>query len=424
MADREAVSNWFSSRKFGLFLHFGLYAIEGWHEQDQMRRRIPRPEYVKLIDRFNPTQFNADAIIDLAQSAGMEYVCLTTKHHDGFCLWDTKQTDFNVMHSPYRRDMVAQLAEACHGRKFALGLYYSVVDWHQPNYPNQGRHHEIEGPQPGDSPDWNKYLSFLTAQVRELLTNYGDVRHFFWDMNVPEHRDPSINQMMRSLQPNMVINNRGFDEGDFGTPEREYQDSENARTLRFARPTEACNSVGTQSWGYRTDEDYYSSAFLIQSMDQMMCRGAHYLLNVGPDETGRIPVKAAAIVSEIGNWYARTRESFADAEPCSDLTTNSDVMLTRRGNTIYVHLKNPVRADAIVLPPLKVLPEKATLLNTGEPLECSTDLVPVYWRKNQRVLRIRQLPRKLLHGGETLVIRLDFNADPASTDEGVAAFVG
>ncbi len=422
MADNPAVSAWFASRKFGLFLHFGLYAIEGWHEQDQMRRRIPRNEYGKLINRFNPTRFDPEAILDLAEQAGMEYVCLTTKHHDGFCLWDTKQTDFNVMNSPHGRDIVGQLAEACHKRKFPLGLYYSVVDWHQPNYPNQGRHHEIPGPQPGDSPDWEKYMSFLRAQVRELLTGYGEVRHFFWDMNVPKHVDSSVNQMMRSLQPRMVINNRGFDEGDFGTPEREYQESENARTYRFARPTEACNSVGTQSWGYRADEDYYSTAFLIQSMDQMMARGAHYLLNVGPDATGQIPDDAATIVSQIGRWYAQTREAFADTEPCSNLTTNSEVMLTRRGNTLYAHLNNPVRADAVLLPPLKTLPTNATLLNTGQTLECSTEVVPAYWGKNQRFLRIRRLPRHLLGGGETLVIRLDFDTDPTASTEGVSHF--
>lgn len=424
MTDIPAVSDWFATRKFGLFLHFGLYAIEAWHEQDQMRRRIPRNEYGKLITRFNPTRFDPDAILDLAQDAGMEYVCLTTKHHDGFCLWDTKQTEFNVMNSPYGRDIVGQLAEACHKRKFPLGLYYSVVDWHQPNYPNEGRHHEIPGPQPGDSPDWEKYMSFLRAQVRELLTGYGEVRHFFWDMNVPKHVDPSVNQMMRSLQPTMVINNRGFDEGDFGTPEREYQESENARTYRFARPTEACNSVGTQSWGYRADEDYYSTAFLIQSMDQMMARGAHYLLNVGPDATGQIPDDAATIVLQIGRWYARTREAFADTVPCSNLTTNRDVMLTRRGNTVYAHLNNPVRAEAVLLPPMRTLPTNATLLNTGQTLECSTEVVPAYWGKNQQVLRIRRLPRHLLGGGETLVIRLDFDTDPTAADTGVTAFVG
>lgn len=278
------------------------------------------------------------------------------------------------MQSPYGRDIVGQLADACHRRNFPLGLYYSVVDWHHPSYPNEGRHHELAGAEDGDQPDWERYMNYLQAQVRELCTQYGEIRHFFWDMNVPKFRDPSVNAMLRSLQPNMVINNRGFDDGDFGTPEREYHKDDTDRSTWFDRPTEACNSVGTQSWGYRKDEDYYTSAFLIQSIDEMMSKGAHYLLNVGPDADGRIPDVASAILSDIGDWYGRTREAFSDTQPCAELTVNRDVLLTRRGNVVYVHLKNPVKSDAVVLPPIGEEPSTAVLLNTGEGLESSIDV--------------------------------------------------
>ena len=408
MSDRNPVDRWFCRNRLGLFLHFGLYSIEGWHEQDQMRRRIPRLEYQKLISRFNPKRFDPEAILDLAESVGMEYVCLTAKHHDGFCLWDTRETDFNVMHSPYGRDIVGELAHACERRSFPLGLYYSVVDWHHPNYPNRGRHHELAEPEPGDTPEWDQYMQYLRAQVRELCTHYGEIRHFFWDMNVPEFRDPSVNELLRSLQPNLVINNRGFDDGDFGTPERESQNGSVNRTRCFDRPTEACNSVGTQSWGYRRDEDYYTTPFLIQCIDSMMARGAHYLLNVGPDAGGRIPDVAASILSGIGDWYGRTREAFADTEPCTKLTTNQDVLLSRRGNVIYVHLSNPVKSDAVVLPPLNEPPLEAVLLNSGHELESSIDVLPAYWTDNARVLRIKGLPAETLSGKETLVIKLRF----------------
>ncbi len=405
------IDEWFSARKLGLFLHFGLYSIEGWHEQDQMRRRIPRIEYENLISRFNPAAFDPDRILKLAEAVGMEYVCLTTKHHDGFCLWDSKQTDFNVMHSPYGMDIVRKMADACHARGFPLGLYYSVVDWHHPNYPNHGRHHELAGPEPGDAPNWSLYMDYLRAQVQELCTNYGEIRHFFWDMNVPGHFDPTVNAMLRSLQPNIVINDRGFDDGDFGTPEREDQKDDTDRATCFARPTEACNSVGTQSWGYRKDEDYYTSTFLIQSIDEMMTKGAHYLLNVGPDANGRIPEVASAILSEIGDWYGRTYEAFSDTQPCSELTTNPDVLMTRRGNMIYVHLRNPVKSNAVVLPPLSEMPSEAVLLNTGDALDCSIDVLPGYWKDNLHMLRIKGLRQELLNGGETLVVRLRFAHD-------------
>jgi alpha-L-fucosidase len=408
MSKRTHVDEWFSSRKLGLFLHFGLYSIEGWHEQDQMRRRIPRSVYEQLIQRFNPVDFDADAILDLAEHVGMKYVCLTTKHHDGFCLWNTKQTEFNVMQSPYGSDIVGQLADACHRRNFPLGLYYSVVDWHHPSYPNQGRHHELPGPEDGDEPDWYRYMDYLKAQIRELCTNYGEIAHFFWDMNVPEFTDPSINEMLRSLQPRMVINNRGFDEGDFGTPEREYQKSETDRTASFARPTEACNSVGTQSWGYRKDEDYYTSQFLMQSIDAMMAKGAHYLLNVGPDTKGGIPDAASELLEEIGEWYGRVREAFSGTTPCTELTTNQQVLLTRRESTVYVHLSMPVRADAVLLPPLYSLPSSATILNTGDRLECSLDVLPSYWKNGSKVLRIKGISRQLLARNEIVILKLVF----------------
>ena len=404
----ETIQKWFSQRKLGLFLHFGLYSIEGWHEQDQMRRRIPSEEYGQLIHRFNPTAFDPDQILDLAESVGMEYVCLTTKHHDGFCLWDTHETDFNVMHSPYGKDIVRQLADACHRRHFPLGLYYSVVDWHHPNYPNQGRHHELPGPKSGDAPDWNRYVEFLKRQVRELCTQYGEIRHFFWDMNVPAFNDPSINALLRSLQPALVINNRGFDDGDFGTPERDYNLSETNQQIRFSRPTEACNSVGAQSWGYRRDEDYYSSDYLISTIDSTLAKGGHYLLNVGPDATGVIPEPARQILHEIGDWYRQTREAFGDAEPASNLTSNRDVLLTRRGQTLYVHLTAPAKADAVVLSPISQNPQNAILLNTGETLRTSVDLLPTHWQDGNKVLCIKGLPRNRL-SGETLVVRLDFD---------------
>jgi len=419
VTDQDPVSEWFAKPRLGLFLHFGLYAIEGWHEQDQMRRHIPRAVYEKLIDRFNPVAFDAERILDLAESVGMEYVCLTTKHHDGFCLWDTKQTDFNVMHAPCGRDLVGELAAACHRRGFALGLYYSVADWHHPNYPNQGRHHELERPEPGDQPDWEKYLAFLREQVRELCTGYGEIRHFFWDMNVPKHQDPSINDMIRTLQPRVVINNRGFDDGDFGTPERGYDDS-----VPFVRPTEACNSVGTQSWGYRADEDYYSSHYLIDRIDAALARRAHYLLNVGPDGSGSIPAEAVRLLGEIGAWYAKTREAFSDTVPCPELTSNPNVRLTRRANTLYVHLKMPVGADAIILPPISQLPAKAVLLNTGEELRCSNEMLPMYWKNADLSLRIKRLPRDRFGGPETLVIRLDFDGPLSISNCEIVEFKG
>lgn len=407
--------DWFFERRFGLFVHWGLYAIPGWHEQHQWRGRVPRTEYVRLAGQWNPTNYNPDAWLDLAEAVGMRYICLTAKHHDGFCLWNTKQTAYNTMNTPYGRDIVGMLADACHRRRFPLCLYYSIADWHHPNYPNQGRHHELP-PQPGDDPNWEKYLVFLRAQVRELCTNYGEIHGFWWDMNVAGTADPSINEMIRALQPRAVINDRGFDAGDFGTPERDYdRGADDART--FDRATEACQSVGVESWGWRRDEDYHADRHLLRSINKYLARGANYLLNVGPTADGAIPSEAAAILGRIGAWYGAVRESLEDVEPASDLTANRDVLLTRRGNTLYVHLHKDPISDVVKLKPIAVAPRRAILLNTGDPVEFALDLVPSEHVERRSYLRLRKLPVNRL-ADTVLVVKLEFDRSPTPDGRG------
>ncbi len=414
--------DWWFQKRFGMFIHWGLYAIHGWHEQEQWRARVPRAEYIKLASQWNPVKFNPDKWIDLAEQTGMQYLCVTTKHHDGFCLWDTKQTRYNTMNSPYGKDVVRMLADACHRRNFPLCLYYSIADWHQPNYPNQGRHHELP-PQPGDSPDLMKYLEFLKAQVRELCTNYGEIHGFWWDMNVDKHVDPSINDMIRKLQPTAVINNRGFDEGDFGTPERDYEKNVDA-PMSFEKRTEACQSVGMESWGYRKNEDFYTDRHLMRSIDKYLARDANYLLNVGPSGDSTIPKEYAAILHRIGRWYRAVKESFTDTVPASHLTANRNVLLTRKGNNLYVHLNTDPVGEVVKLKPLTIAPRKATLLNNGKPVECSLDwvpsehvdqakylLVPGEQIKRGGYLRLRKLPSNEL-ANTVMVVKLEFDRLP------------
>jgi alpha-L-fucosidase len=411
--------DWFFERRFGLFIHWGLYAIPGWHEQHQWRGRVPRSEYVKLVEQWNPVKYDPDAWLDLAESVGMRYICLTTKHHDGFCLWDTRQTTYNTMNTPYGRDIILMLADACHRRSFPLCLYYSIADWHHLNYPNEGRHHELP-PQPGDDPDWERYLEFLKAQVRELCTHYGELHGFWWDMNVPQTVDPSINAMIRQLQPNAVINNRGFDEGDFGTPERDYDTGAEA-VLGFDRPTEACQSIGIESWGYRQDEDYYTDRHLLRSIDRYLARDAKYLLNVGPMADGTIPPEARALLERIGTWYQAVRESLEGVQPASHLTTNRDVLLTRRGNWLYVHLHRDPLSEAVKLKPIDVAPRRATLLNTGQPVEFAVELVPTEHMEQKPCLRLKRLPVNEL-ANTVLVVKLEFDHLPDSGGQPLSGY--
>lgn len=398
--------DWFFDHRYGMFVHWGLYSIPGWHEQHQWRGRVSRDEYMKLAAQWNPKKFNPEQWLDLMEEAGMKYITLTTKHHDGFCLWDTKQTRFNTMNTPYKKDVIGMLSDACHKRKIPLCLYYSIADWNQPNYPNQGRHHELP-PQPQDSPDWDKYMVFLKEQVRELCTNYGEIHGFWWDMNVPVYKDTSVNSLIRKLQPKAVINNRGFDEGDFGTPERDY-DSAAAEAKGFSTLVEACQSVGMESWGYKKDEDFYTDRHLISSIDRYLARDANYLLNVGPTGEGIIPAEAADILKRIGKWKKSVDESYQQVQTDSELVSAPGVLVTKRDNTLYIHLNKVPVGNGIKLKPINILPVKATLLNTGKSIDLAVNLCPSDHATQQPYLRLRNLPANEL-ANTVLVAKLEFD---------------
>jgi alpha-L-fucosidase len=360
---------WFPERRLGMFIHWGLYAIPAWHEQIRGRLNIPRKEYGELATKFNPVNFSPDEWIDLAESAGMKYICFTTKHHDGFCMWATKYTDFNIMNTPYNKDVLDILAERCHARDIGLSLYYSNPDWNHPNAYNPLSTHQLK-PYPDDEPNQAKYLKYVKNQVEELCSNYGKIISFFWDIP-PRIYMPSINDRIRELQPGIMINDRGYDEGDYSTPEREIPSGK-----RFIKPTEACQSVGSQSWGYRKNEDYFTSKYLMASIDKILAMGGNYLLNVGPKADGSIPSEAKKILEEIGNWYHRVKESFEGTEPASELMQRDDLLLTRCNNTLYVHLPDDLTSTGITLNPVSVLPVHGEILNTGEKLNMSLDIMP------------------------------------------------
>ncbi len=399
--------DWFFERRLGLFLHWGLYAIHGLHEQEQQRYGVPAEEYEKLTAEFHPRRFDPEQWLDLAEEAGMEYLVLTTKHHDGFCLWPSRETGFHVGNTPYRQDIVRQVAEACARRGMPLEFYYSVVDWHQENYPNLGRHHEIRT-DPARH-DWNRYLDYLKRQITELCTQYGSVAGIWWDMNVPQAEAPEVHELIRRLQPGAVINNRGFGPGNYSTPERDF-DPENANRgeVAFTRPTEACQSIGFNSWGFRRDEDYYSILYFLRAIDTNLARGGNYLLNVGPDADGVIPEPGRKILRGVGAWYKRVRESFA--EPLPGLTADPALLATRRGNAIYLHCPRGLSGSALSLHPLKQPPNRVTLLNTGESVEWTLKPL-IYYRDRGAELRLRRIDADALNN-TVPVFKLEFDRPP------------
>lgn len=403
--------DWFFQKRYGMFIHWGLYSIAGYHEQEIFRKGIARKEYEAYANRFNPVRFNAEQWLDLLQQAGMEYVVFTTKHLDGFCMWDTKYTDFSIMNTPYGKDILKELADACHRRNIPLLLYYCIIDTHHPNYPNQGRAYEYPCPQEGDSPNLPAYIEYVRGQVRELCTNYGKISGFFWDANIPGYYDESINDMIRELQPSAVINGRGFDEGDYNTPEREFEE-QNIRALRhFKTPTEACQSLGMQSWGYREEEDYYSTKYIMQCIDRTLSMGGNYLLNVGPRADGTIDPRSADRLLVIAHWFQKVKESYYNAVPASDPIQDPGLFATVKGTDVYLHLWKDAIGDSIEVVPLTSLPESAILLNTGQELICKRDQGNKDWRAMPEYVRIRNIPVERCYD-QVLVIKLTYRVLP------------
>ncbi len=393
--------------KFGMFVHWGLYALTGYHEQARWRFFTPREVYRTLMDRFDPVKFDPDEWVALAKEAGMEYICITTKHHDGFCMFDTKYTDFNIMNTPYGRDILKELSAACERGGMALSLYYSNPDWNCPFSYNSKSSHQF--PSKGDVEDTVRYREYVKNQMAELLTGYGKIYTLFWD--IPTRiEDPSMNEYVRSLQPDILINDRGWgDRGDFSTPERRVPEGG-----KFERYTEACQSVGHESWGFCSTEDYYTSRFLTASIDRIRVMDGSYLLNVGPQPDGLIPARAADVVKRVGSWYNRVKEAF-DAEPCA-LLEDKTLLTTKKGGTLYVHIPGGLNRCGLTLKPLCVMPKSVTLLNDGRPLKYD-----VVTRPEDKDWSTHLLRRQTLHvfdipaedfEKETMVLKIELDESP------------
>ncbi len=363
--------------KFGMFIHWGAYSIWGVQEQYLSRSNMPNEEYEKIAMTFNPQNYDPESWVLAAKKAGMKYICFTTKHHDGFCMWDTKYTDYNIMNTPYKKDVLKMLSQLCEKHGILLSLYYSNPDWHHEYGYNDKSTHQWRSKN-RDSSHFDEYKEFIKNQITELLTNYGKIYTLFWDIP-PCIEDRSMNEYVRELQPEIIINNRGFDEGDFSTPERSESDALN--DVRFTKMTEACNSVGEQSWGYRKNEDCHSVRFLTNAIDKMMSRGASYLLNVGPKSDGTIDEISLGILERVGEWYNRMEgcleEHNEDSFPY-EIRKNRFIVNKKNGKS-YFHFFDGVVSSAVSFDKYPNIPKKVRLLNTGAELKFDTDPLPGFF---------------------------------------------
>ena len=365
--------------KLGMFIHWGTYSILAKHEQ--ILRLYKHEEYEALKDKFNPVNYDPEKWVLLAKSAGMKYICFTAKHHDGFCMWDTKHTDYKITNTPYGKDTLRMLADACQKHGMLLSIYYSCPDWYyEYGYnPASSAFHQVKAKNK-NNPDTVKLREYIKAQIRELMTEYGKIYTLFWDIP-PAILDRSINEEVRRLQPGILINNRGFDEGDFSTPERDF----NTPNERYAHPTESCNSVGEYAWGYNKEESFYSVSVLRSAIQKTMSRGGSYLLNVGPNELGEITPEYEKRIRAVGDWYNRMEgvleESVGDEREYDIYGVRewlNQYTVTKKNGKSYFHFYNGLISNHVFFNTFPSMPKSVRLLNTNTPLPYTVRNAKIY----------------------------------------------
>ena len=322
--EKDTRMAWWREAKFGLFIHWGLYAIpagvwkgekiDGVGEWIMFNAKIPVPEYEPLIQKFNPVKFSAKEWVRIAKEAGMKYIVITSKHHDGFCLFDSHLSDYDIMSTPFKRDILKELAAECHSQGMRICWYHSILDWHHPDYLPRG-----EGSprpwdnRPKDKANLNRYLDYMKGQLEELLSNYGEIGVLWfdggWEHKAEELRAEEIIGFIRKLQPQIIINNRINIPQDFDTPEQEIP-----ATGIPGRDWETCMTMN-DTWGFKIhDQNWKRDKDLIQKLVDIVSKGGNFLLNVGPTAEGLIPDASVERLASMGRWLRTNGESIYGAK--------------------------------------------------------------------------------------------------------------
>jgi alpha-L-fucosidase len=385
----EDVRAW-GDRKFGMFIHFGLYSElggmwqgkivdNGYSEQIMANAPIPLDQYAALADKFNPTKFDPDAIVALAKAAGMKFIVITSKHHDGFNMFHTAQTKYNIVDAtPYKRDVVKQLSEACARAGMKFGVYYSSIDWHQP-----GASTYIEG---NSNPIPPGHAAFNVAQLKELLSNYGPISEIWFDMGKPTpEQSKMFTQTVHRLQPGTMVSGRVFNyEGDFTV----MGDNE-VPAFQIDEPWQTPASIFGETWGYRSwqkREDLPGKIHEnILRLVQVVSRGGNYILNIGPEGDGSVVPYEADVLRGVGNWLKGREEAIysTTAQPFRKLDFG---YATVGQNKLYLFVRDLPADGALHLPGLrKPQAGEAYLLNSSAPTK-----FPVAEGKDEVTIQVPQ----------------------------------
>lgn len=347
-------SGWFTEARLGMFIHWGLYSLGARHEWLQSREYRSSEQYRVYFKHFDPDLYDPELWAALAAEAGMKYMVATSKHHEGFCLWDSKLTDYKAPNTPAGRDLLRPMLEAFRERDIRTGLYYSLLDWHHPHYTVDVKHplrYRPEFVEASKQRDFSRYVEYLFGQTEELLSEYGKIDVLFYDFSIPAlegfaakgkeaWQSERLVQLIRRLQPHVLLNDRLQVPGDITTPEQ-YQPREAIRV--DGRPViwEECHTF-SGSWGYHRDEASWKSVdMLVQMMVDTVSKGGNLLLNVGPTGRGQIDERAVERLQGIGRWMrSHQRSIHGCTQAPATIRCPQDCRLTYnpRTNRLYIHL--------------------------------------------------------------------------------------
>ena len=387
---------WFVSARFGLFIHWGLYSMPARHEWIRNYEEIPNELYdEKYFSRFNPDLYNPEEWAKMAKIAGMKYAVITTKHHEGFCLWDSKLTDYKATNTPAGRDLLKEFVDAFRKEGIRIGFYYSLIDWHHPHF-TIDRYHPLRNhpdkERMNKERDISKYREYLHGQIREILTDYGKIDILFADFSYPgpdgkgkdDWGSEELVKMIRELQPHILINDRLDleDEWDFKTPEQSipYQWPEmNGKKVLW----ESCQTF-SGSWGYHRDEmTWREPEELIKTLIDCVSKGGNLLLNVGPTARGEFDYRASERLVKIGEWMHYHSESiYGCTQAPEEFKAPDNCKLTYNPNKkrLYLHILSwPYKFLVIDGKIWKECVKYAQLLNDGSEIKIGLD----EWYKNQ-----------------------------------------
>jgi alpha-L-fucosidase len=364
-ADRARRMKWWHEAKFGMFIHCGLYSALGRHEWVMENEAIPAGEYEQLAKRFTPKPNAAREWAKLAKRAGMKYMVMTTKHHEGFCLFDTKTTDYCAPKQAAGRDLVKEYVEAVRAEGLRVGLYYSLMDWH---HPDGARCEKDEAAR-------KRFVEYIHSHISEIMTNYGKIDILWydvpWPLDTKGWESGRMNQMVFKLQPDIIVNNRNDPKklmGDFSTPEQRIEADE-------SRAWEACMTMN-DSWGYQAADDAWKTPKqVIRNLITCARDGGNYLLNVGPKADGSVPDESVRILAAVGQWMDKNGEAIFGTDHCQPRRSNY-ASFTRKGNTLYAHI-HFWPGETVTICGLLTKVKSAKLLATGKQVKFEQDRLRV-----------------------------------------------